>query len=504
MRPMRAISLRVHAIYRARPRLVITLAALVGAGAIAGLGWWKFRAGPAAVAPQADASHLGGPAATQEKPLIIPAATPAPRPTKAVTFADGCVTAECHAMRGATPWLHTPIARGECASCHAPDTGGHVYPLVREKGELCSSCHDTTWHTPVQHAAMTDEACLECHDPHAALTNDLLRAKTVRETCSACHPRSEGLVTHTPYADDRCELCHNSHGSDRRGLLRTATLEDNCRSCHVAAADRTQTSPHSHAKVEGSCLACHAPHTASHKGMLAAEARELCVSCHREIGETIAGATVSHDAVLKGERCARCHDPHGSDHPNMLRADQASTCLSCHDKEVKAADGRTVASMAGLADRVAAHDVAGHQECAGCHSVHGGSHARLLKGVAQEVPMGPYDARNFSLCFSCHDSLLASLPGATEFRDGERNLHAVHLNPSDGKSRGCASCHAVHAVGEPRLIAKVINFEGSGWNMPMDFTLREDGGSCGGACHEPLRYSRLPGGTGDKLKGGSK
>jgi len=496
MRPLRAISLRAHAIVRARPRLVIALCALVGVGAIAGLGWWKFRAKPPEPAPAPT------PVAAQEKPLIVPAAVPAPRPTKVVTFADGCVTAECHAMRGSSPWLHTPVAKGDCASCHKPDAGGHVYPLVRDKSELCTSCHDTTWHTPVQHAAMTDNACLECHDPHAALTNDLLRAKTVRDTCSTCHPRSEGLVTHTPYADDRCELCHNSHGSDRRGLLRTASLEDNCRSCHPATADHTTGSLFSHAKVEGSCLACHSPHTAPQKGMLTAPPRELCVSCHKDIGETIAGAKVSHDAVLKGERCVRCHDPHGSDRANLLRNDQAAICLSCHSKEVKAADGRMVASMADIANQAPGHEVKGHQECAGCHSVHGGSHAQLLRGVAEKIPMGPYDALNFSLCFSCHDQALATDADATQFRDGDRNLHAVHLSPSDNKVRGCASCHAVHSVGDPRLIAKTINFEGSGWHMPMEFTLREDGGSCGGACHEPLRYSRLPGGTGAKLKGG--
>ena len=78
-----------------------------------------------------------------------------------------------------------------------------------------------------------------------------------------------------------------------------------------------------------------------------------------------------------------------------------------------------VASMADIANQVPRHEVKGHQECAGCHSVHGGSHAQLLRGVAEKVPMGVYDAANFSLCFSCHDQALASDPLATEFRDGD-------------------------------------------------------------------------------------
>lgn len=496
MRPMRAIRLRVQAMYRSRPRLVVVLAALVGVGVVAGLGWWRWHAGGGSPAAG------GGPVVPGERPLIVPAAVPAPRPTALVRFEDGCVTAECHAMRGSTRWLHTPVARGDCGSCHEGDAGGHVYPLVRPRREICSSCHDTRWSTPVQHAAMTDDGCLECHDPHAAMTSDLLRATTVRETCSACHPRSEGRVVHAPYADDRCELCHESHGSDRRGLLRTATLEDHCRLCHPGTVDRTMKSAHSHAGVDGSCLACHSAHTAPVKGLLAEPSRDLCVSCHKDIGETIAGATVSHDAVLKGERCVRCHDPHGSDRAKMLRADQASACLSCHDKEVKGGDGRTVASMAGLAERAAEHEVRGHRECAGCHSVHGGSRSRLLKDVSERVPMGPFDARNYGLCFSCHDAKLAEEAGATQFRDGDRNLHELHLKPSDGRSRGCGSCHSVHAVGSPRLIAKAVNFEGSGWSMPMDFSPTADGGRCGGACHEPLRYSRAPGGAGERLRGG--
>lgn len=500
MRPWRAITLRAHAIFRARPRVVIASCAIAAVCVLGALGWWRFRAHALERTPV--------PALVDAKPRLVPAAKPAPRPTRVVTFAEGCVTSECHATRAATPTLHAPVAAGACATCHKPDTGGHVYPLVRDKGEICSSCHDTRWHTPVQHAAMTDNACLACHDPHAATTNDLLRATSVRATCSECHPRSEGLVVHAPYADDRCELCHNSHGSDRRGLLRTSSVAANCAECHPGTTRKTEQSTHSHAKVEHSCLSCHSPHTAPDKGLLVAPSRDLCVSCHADVGTQVAGATVSHDAVLKGEQCVRCHDPHGTDRVGMLRDEQGAVCLSCHDTKQTAADGRTIPAMGELVNPQGLHggdehNIRGHRECTGCHSVHGGNHTRLLRAVNEKVPLGAYEARNYALCFSCHDPALASSAAATQFRDGDRNLHEVHLKPSDNKSRGCATCHSVHAVGEPRLIAKAVNFEGSGWAMPMNFKLTPDGGSCGSGCHEPLEYSRKPGGARSKGKGGA-
>jgi len=399
------------------------------------------------------------------------------------------MTAQCHSAMQTPPGRHRPVREGRCDLCHAPDAGGHRYPILRAGAAGCTGCHEVRRDSPVQHAAMTDDACLACHDPHGVRANSLVKAASTKDACSACHPRSEGPVVHPPYSGGRCELCHESHGAEGRGLLRATSIAESCGSCHPAEAETTRSTAHTHAKVEGSCLACHSPHSASFKGLLDSQVRESCVRCHKDVASQVSGAGVSHDAVLKGEQCVRCHDPHGSDHAGMLRQDQAQTCLSCHDTAQKAADGRTVPAMGALVNQQPSHRVTGHQECSGCHSVHGGNHARLLKAVNPNVPMGPADARTYTLCFACHDPGLSGTVAATQFRDADRNLHAVHLQSRE-KAMGCSACHAVHALGEPRLIAKSVNFEGSGWQMPMNFVPNANGGSCGPGCHEQLGYDR--------------
>ncbi len=404
------------------------------------------------------------------------------------------MTAECHSPSVATPVLHAPAANLACDVCHSEDAGGHRFPLRRPVAELCGGCHNTASLHPEMHNAVAGDSCLNCHRPHNSGERSLLIGSSVGQTCESCHAQDDGIVHHAPYEQRRCEACHEPHGSGSTDLLRGGTVTESCRTCHSSTVEHMERASHSHLKVEGACMGCHAPHAARERGMLVAPSRESCVSCHKEVGSAVAGATVSHDAVLKGEQCVRCHDPHASEHPGMLRASQADVCLACHDTPVTAADGRTIPSMSALRGSHGSHKVTGHDKCSNCHSVHGGNHARLLREVNDRVPLGAYDARNYALCFSCHDSRLADSPASTQFRDGDRNMHEVHLRVGD-RSRGCASCHAVHADGEVRFIPKQVNFEGSGWSMPMAFTLTADGGRCGSGCHEPMEYSRRPGGA---------
>ena len=187
----------------------------------------------------------------------------------------------------------------------------------------------------------------------------------------------------------------------------------------------------------------------------------------------------------------------------MLRADQPTLCLRCHAKPVVAADGRTIGAMGGgLAAAAMTHGPVAMGQCSQCHSVHGANHARLLKDVAGETLSEGVDARNYALCFSCHDKgLLAALTAAaTQFRDGDTNLHRSHLAAGAGRSHGCAACHNAHGADGPKLIAQAVPYQGSTWLMPMGFEITPDGGSCSPGCHEAISYSRRPGGV--KSRGG--
>ena len=61
----------------------------------------------------------------------------------------------------------------------------------------------------------------------------------------------------------------------------------------------------------------------------------------------------------------------------------------------------------------------------------------------------------------------------------------------------------MHAGELPRLIVETVNYQGSDWEMPMEFSLTADGGRCAPGCHEPLAYSRLPGGVNGTSNGES-
>ncbi len=423
-------------------------------------------------------------------------AGPAPKPTRIVTFGEGCLTSRCHSVLKDRAAVHSPVAKGKCDDCHAADAGNHTYPLVRAKGELCTGCHTTGAGMAFQHRAENADGCLACHDPHSSGSKSLLVGASVAQTCVRCHPRTEGSVQHASYKGERCELCHAPHDAANATLLVGGAGPEHCATCHETTVRRVRAGQHH--DLKGECLACHAPHASEHKNLMIGENGSVCLGCHADVGRTIAGATVSHDPVLKGERCTICHDPHGAGEARMLRQTQAKVCLSCHDKAVQAADGRKIPELASvLANSALVHGAIRIGECSACHSVHGGSHGShegLLREAAASAPGGGYDDHNYTLCFGCHDPALTRSSAATRFRDGDRNLHEVHLRPGD-RARSCAACHAVHAGDSPKLIARAVNFEGSKWEMPLGFTATEDGGRCATSCHEPLSYSRRAGGA---------
>ena len=128
--------------------------------------------------------------------------------------------------------------------------------------------------------------------------------------------------------------------------------------------------------------------------------------------------------------------------------------------------------------------------CTPCHDPHGSQYAKLL---VKEFPAGeytPYDDKEYVLCFSCHDRNLLKFPDtsfATGFRDGDRNLHYLHVNKKD-KGRNCTFCHNMHGSSNPKLIADSVPF--GKWSLPLKFVKTETGGSCSPGCHKQYNYDR--------------
>jgi predicted CXXCH cytochrome family protein len=445
------------------------------------------RAGAQQAARELEASAMPA-----EGPQLPP---PAARPDEPVAFEDGCLTTECHSGWLGSSNAHAPTATEHCERCHEPDTGEHVYPPKAGLNSVCLECHDVDEAGPIRHGLRTSSSCLGCHDPHGAGGPFLLREESASETCHDCHAPALGVVRHTPYADGLCMTCHEPHESQNPYFLREATDQDHCGTCHSSLVAAARLVRSSHLEIEDGCLACHTAHASDVEGLLNAPVGELCLSCHNDIAQSIEGATVAHEAVLTGDRCLACHDPHASDRPEMLRNDQAELCLGCHGDRVDALDGHTIPDMrAELTDREFAHGPVRSGQCTACHGAHGAARKHLLVANDPLNLEGMFDLKNYSLCFQCHSESLvreAETTTATDFRDGQRNLHTVHIT-SGLRGRACASCHAVHGSSGPRDIADRVRFEGSSWEMEIGFELTPSGGSCAPGCHAPLPYSRDP------------
>jgi predicted CXXCH cytochrome family protein len=434
---------------------------------------------------------------------LVPAGSPpstiaSPRPTHVITFAQGCLDSGCHAALATAPVVHAPAASHACEQCHAPDAGGHRYPILRTGAALCTACHDQTLSLGA-HPGTQDQSCLECHTPHASQAPGLLRGTSTQATCNSCHQTAHDRTLHAPFAAGTCNACHDPHAD------KPTTGPEQCSSCHQQIATQATHASHTHRTLDGGCIACHAPHGAANPKLLAASTRETCGSCHALAAESQKDTHRSHNGVLKDVSCVKCHDAHGSNNTAMLLHSQKAVCLECHSKPIAASNGRTIESMEGLTVGSTSHGAISHGECSACHSMHGASHEQAVKLVNQQVPLGPFDVANYALCFSCHDTALTQSWSATQFRDGQVNLHQLHLTRGGDQdhSRGCTACHAVHQSNQPRLIATTVNFEGSGWKMPMGFTLTPQGGTCGSSCHVPMTYSRQPGGARAATQGGS-
>ncbi len=104
----------------------------------------------------------------------------------------------------------------------------------------------------------------------------------------------------------------------------------------------------------------------------------------------------------------------------------------------------------------------------------------------------PYDTDNYAICFQCHNKDLAldeNTTTLTDFRDGDVNMHFLHVN-KDKKGRSCKACHQVHASSQAKHIRESVPFGKISWELPVTFTKLENGGSCVVGCHSPKEYNR--------------
>ena len=294
-------------------------------------------------------------------------------------------------------------------------------------------------------------------------------------------------IMHGPVGIGSCETCHDSHQSDLPGLI-TEEMPKLCFNCHEYELGEL-SDDNVHAVFETGCNICHDPHASERGDLLTKPLPDLCNQCHTDIEQLIAESDHTHMPVMMDQSCATCHSAHSSSEDWLLKAGGKELCLGCHNKPI--AKGKTTISNIGeiLNNPKSIHGPIEEGPCSSCHNPHADDHVKLLTGEYPDKQYAESTVENFYFCFMCHDGNILKLEfttTATNFREGDQNLHYLHIKGKRG--RNCNLCHDAHASVNELLIKEKVMF--GNWEMPMKFKITENGGSCFPGCHGELGYNR--------------
>jgi len=341
---------------------------------------------------------------------------------------------------------------------------------------FCFECHDEFPEVSAPHDPADSGECTACHEDHGD-DEELRLVEEGAALCYQCHDEMTGKGSiHPPVEDGECTSCHNPHGSNNEGLL-VVGAEELCFECHDEVPE--VASPHDPV-ASGECAACHQPHASDNGALLVTSVETLCYECHDEM---TAGASI-HPPVEDGE-CTSCHSPHGSENTPLLVTAAEELCFECHDSGF---------------DDVVVH-AAMDDGCGECHEPHTSEHPKLFTANLTLERLARFEEAQGELCFNCHDAEALTTKGSedTEFRNGQENLHALHLTggakpnkygfikKKDGQT--CVACHLPHSSLQHSLVRTEFECKGI-FCYTMRFRPNESGGTCIVGCHKPRTYSR--------------
>lgn len=335
-----------------------------------------------------------------------------------------------------------PVEAGQIAALVSPGPLARAHAAVDGMAN-CSRCHETG-------RKVTTAKCLACHQP---IADRIARRSGVHRN-----------------ADAGCVNCHTEHAGESADLrrLNPATFDH--------AKDTRFALDGVHAKIAGTCAACHkgrsfldagtacaSCHTDVHKGSLGSR----CETCHstRE-GFKAARTSFNHATTrfpLTGRHaevgCASCHKN------GVFRGLGFESCTSCHTDPHARAFGTTCTTChttAGWATKNVDHTrtrfplIGAHAkvECASCHT-----------GKSMTAPL------KFDTCASCHVNVhresirqdCRACHSESTFTGAPFDHAARTRFALDGKHAGlaCAKCHpSVSPPGVP-LAKRVADYRGA-------------------------------------------
>ena len=413
-----------------------------------------------------------------------------------------CVTDRCHDKMGKDKFVHGPAAVGQCTACHSGDAERHKSSPSRNKfapitnvAEQCYKCHDRVDTKKGVHRPVREGKCSKCHDPHQSPYKFQLR-KDGSNLCYMCHEKEKKEIVgkkflHGPLAVGGCSMCHNPHQTDFPSMLR-AEGNEACFVCHTDKADAFKGKRFVHKPVKDKCISCHSPHAGDYKYNFKVDGTtDLCLNCHKDKKEGIANAKVKHGGLDYEKKGLACHDPHVSDYVKQLVKQPVESCNICHDKALDGPNGKIKNMKDFLSKNKIVHGPIKQGDCSSCHNTHGSDNFRILRKYLNPAFYAPFDPKNYELCFNCHEKTLVLDPqtsSLTNFRNGDQNLHFVHVNKTV-KGRTCRSCHDEHATNNPKHIRDEVPF--GAWGLPVGFSKNTNGGSCLPGCHQRFGYDRI-------------
>ena len=138
-------------------------------------------------------------------------------------FADPNLSITPPEAQGPTWYVHEP--RKNCTTCHGRRNQRRLTAkafLLTPVPQLCYNCHDErTIKGPYVHGPVAVGECLFCHNPHKSQMKYLLKG-SIPELCFLCHDEVEidSIPDHSVSELSSCMDCHYAHSGLERALLK--------------------------------------------------------------------------------------------------------------------------------------------------------------------------------------------------------------------------------------------------------------------------------------------